>query len=430
MKFAIVGCGSRHSMFRNSILDVYGETNEIVAVCDSNAHRLGLAATAASKQGTNGVASYMADDFDTLLAEQKPDTVIVSTPDYTHADYIVRSMEAGCNVISEKPLTTDLAQLKRILDAQERTGKSIQVTFNYRYSPARTHLKKMLRDGAIGEITGVTFKWYLDRVHGADYFRRWHRQKKNSGGLMVHKSTHHFDLLNWWLDARPEQVFAHGSRRFYTPQMAEQFGLSGRGSRCLTCPVADKCDFDLKAQDDPNLSVLYVDAEELDHYYRDLCIFDEEIGIEDTVQATICYDTGVTANYTLLAYSPWEGYEITFHGTKGDLSQKHIEVHGVFGGKRDHADEDALSTVLHLAGEQPQNVIVDQGSGDHGGADPIMLGYIFAPETMEEDTFSRKSDHISGGWSILTGIAANMSIEARGAINISEMLKSNGINLF
>jgi predicted dehydrogenase len=429
MKAAIVGCGSRHKMFRDAIMTTHAEGNEVVAVCDTNEHRLRMAAAAASKPGTNGVASYLADDFDAMLAEQKPQTVIVTTPDYTHSDYIVRALDAGCDVISEKPLTTDLPKLKLILDAQRRSGKQIQVTFNYRYAPARTQLKAMLDAGAIGEVTAVTFKWYLDRVHGADYFRRWHRQKANSGGLLVHKSTHHFDLLNWWLGARPAQVFATGTRRFYRPETAVELGLQERGARCSTCPVAAKCDFDLKMQEDLALSELYGEAEHLDGYFRDLCVFDEEIGIEDTMQAAIRYENGVTTNYTLIAYSPWEGFEVTFHGTKGDLLHRHVEVHGVFGGARKHASKDAITTTLHLAGQEVQQIKVEQGEGDHGGADPVMLGYIFAPETMPEDAYARRSDHVAGGWSILTGIAANLSIARGVAVDIQEMLAAEGISL-
>ena len=54
------------------------------------------------------------------------------------------------------------------------------------------------------------FEWALDTVHGADYFRRWHRDKKNSGGLLVHKSSHHFDLVNWWIGDVPARVYARG----------------------------------------------------------------------------------------------------------------------------------------------------------------------------------------------------------------------------
>jgi predicted dehydrogenase len=129
--------------------------------------------------------------------------------------------------MTEKPMTTDVARLKRHpRRAGARAAQSVTVTFNYRYTPARTQLKEILMAGTIGEITAVDFRWYLDRVHGADYFRRWHRYKDKSGGLLVHKSTHHFDLLNWWVAPRPK-VSATGKRAFYTPEMAVSLGLGG-----------------------------------------------------------------------------------------------------------------------------------------------------------------------------------------------------------
>ncbi|MDO1583020.1 Gfo/Idh/MocA family protein [Rhizobium oryzicola] len=429
MKIAIVGCGSRHQMFRDSVIQDYADKHDIVALCDTNAHRLNQAAEAASKPGTNGVATYLAQDFDRLITEQKPDTVVVATPDFLHADYIVRAFEAGCDVICEKPLTIDLTRLKMIVDAQARTGRKVKVTFNYRYSPARTQIRELIASGTIGTVTAVDFRWHLDRVHGADYFRRWHRQKENSGGLLVHKSTHHFDLLNWWLSTVPTEVFASGRRVFYRPEMAVELGLEGRGSRCADCPVADKCDFRLDLAADQNLKSLYLDAEGDDGYFRDRCVFDAEIGIEDTMQAHIRYASGVTANYTLTAYSPWEGLEIKFQGTKGDITHRHVEVHGVFGGERAHADEDAISTELHLAGQLPRMLEVPKAKGHHGGADPVMLGYIFDPENMEPDRYNRASDHVGGSWSILTGIAANASIETGSVVHIEQMLRARGIVL-
>ena len=163
MKYAIVGCGSRHSMFSESLTFDYDKQHELVAVCDSNSHRLGLAAERASKPGTNGVATYSADHFDDMIAEQKPDTVIVATPDYLHANYIVRAFQAGCDVICEKPMTIDLKSLKQITRAQRETGHQVLVTFNYRYSPARTQIKDILSSGQIGQVTAVDFQWHLDR---------------------------------------------------------------------------------------------------------------------------------------------------------------------------------------------------------------------------------------------------------------------------
>lgn len=70
------------------------------------------------------------------------------------------------------------------------------------------------------------FEWLLNTEHGADYFRRWHRDKRNSGGLLVHKSTHHFDLVNFWLNSEPETVYAQGDLRFYGKANAEERGVT------------------------------------------------------------------------------------------------------------------------------------------------------------------------------------------------------------
>ena len=430
-KFAIVGAGGRHQMYRRAITETYPESNRLVALCDVSEKRMALSVSEAPPQPGNGIATYDASEFDRMIAEQEPDTVIVTVPDYLHHEYIVRALKAGRNVMTEKPMTVDLPKLKAVLDAQRASGKALTVTFNYRYTPARTQLKDILMSGAIGEIEAVDFRWYLDRVHGADYFRRWHRYKDKSGGLLVHKSTHHFDLMNWWVASTPKTVAANGKRVFYTPEMAVKLGLENHGERCHGCPVFHKCDYRLDLAADEGLREMYLEAEDADGYLRDKCVFADDITIEDTMQVEATYANGVFLNYTLVAYSPWEGLEITFHGTKGELRHKHIEVHGVFsGGKRDKHDAgENMTTTLHTAGGLPQNIDVWAGSGDHGGADPVMLGYLFEPSTMPADKYGRASSQREGAWSILTGIAANASIAGGGRIDVDKMLADAGIVL-
>ncbi|MCB9992855.1 MAG: Gfo/Idh/MocA family oxidoreductase [Hyphomicrobiaceae bacterium] len=429
MKYVIVGTGARHEMFRSALTETYAHSNELAGLCDTNAGRLALSAGRIERQGGNGVATYLAGEFQQMLREQRPDRVIVTVPDYLHHDYIVAAMRAGCDVVTEKPMTTDLGRLKAILDAQAETGRSISVTFNYRYTPARTQLKDILLSGAIGEITAVDFRWHLDRVHGADYFRRWHRYKDKSGGLLVHKATHHFDLLNWWIGSTPAEVNAFGRRTFYTPEMADRLGLSAHSERCLTCPLAAKCDFAMDLRDDEGLRELYLENEDSDHYYRDRCVFAGDITIEDTMQVGVRYANQVSLNYTLCAYSPWEGLEVKFHGTGGELTHRHVEVHGVFGGKRQKPAGEGMTTVLHQAGKPPAELEVWHGEGDHGGADPVMLSYLFDAEKTGPDPYNRQSTHVDGAWSILTGIAANHSMAAGKAVSVDDLLNANGIHL-
>ncbi len=416
-------------MFRKAITETHAAGNDLVALCDVNQTRLALSASKIANQPGNGIATYEAGDFGRMIAEQQPDTVIVTTPDYIHHEYIVAALRAGRNVMTEKPMTVDLDKLKAVLDAQRESGRKLTVTFNYRYTPARTQLKDLLMSGAIGEIEAVDFRWYLDRVHGADYFRRWHRYKEKSGGLLVHKSTHHFDLMNWWVGSTPKTVSANGKRVFYTPQMAAQLGLQDHSDRCHTCPVFDRCDYRLDIATDEALRELYLEAEGDDGYFRDRCVFADDITIEDTMQVQVKYANAVMLNYTLCAYSPWEGLEIKFHGTKGELTHRHVEVHGVFGGERDKAHEDNMTTTLHLHGGLPESLDVWAGQGDHGGADPVMLGYLFDPEGTPADRYNRASTHKEGAWSILTGIAANRSIATGQTVDVDAMLVEAGIAL-
>src|SRR3954468_23210084 len=126
-KFAIVGAGGRHQMYRRAITETYTDANRLVALCDTNEKRLALSVSEAPPQPGNGIATYAAAEFDKMIAEQRPDTVIVTVPDYLHHEYIVRALRAGCNVMTEKPMTIDLGKLKQVLDAQRASGKQVTV---------------------------------------------------------------------------------------------------------------------------------------------------------------------------------------------------------------------------------------------------------------------------------------------------------------
>ncbi|MCU0786371.1 MAG: Gfo/Idh/MocA family oxidoreductase, partial [Verrucomicrobia bacterium] len=242
-RYAMVGTGDRSGLYRNAVLKTYAQYCEMVGFCDLNLGRLKLAQAKARELAGVEVPIYEAKDFDRMVRETRPDIVIVTSKDATHSRYIIRALELGCDVMTEKPMTTDEQQCRAILDTQRKTGRHCRVTFNYRYSPHRTQVKDLLMSGVIGDVLSVDFHWLLDTLHGANYFRRWHSHKANSGGLMVHKATHHFDLVNWWLSAVPVTVQAAGKREFYTPQMAKRLGLQSYHERCHTCPEQSQCTF-------------------------------------------------------------------------------------------------------------------------------------------------------------------------------------------
>src|SRR5687767_2675944 len=240
-RYASVGVGSRNRMYQQAIWGPHKAHAQLVAAVDVNPGRLALVGKFAAENAASAPTGYLVGDFDKMIREQRPDAVIVTTPDAFHDEYIVRALEAGCDVVTEKPMTTTAEKAQAILDAVKRTGRQLRVTHNYRYAPYRSQVKELLMSDEIGDVLSVDFHWLLNATHGADYFRRWHSDKTISGGLMIHKASHHFDLVNWWLSDIPVEVRATGKRQFYTPEMARRLGLQGAHERCHTCPEKDKC---------------------------------------------------------------------------------------------------------------------------------------------------------------------------------------------
>jgi predicted dehydrogenase len=423
-RYALVGTGARAFMFSDALLKIYKGTSSLVAICDVNPQRMDFHNEEyARKYGAQPVPTWLARDFDRMIAEAKPEVIIVTTIDRVHHDYIIRAMEQGCDVITEKPMTTDVAKCQAILAAVERTGRRLRVTFNYRYSPSRSKLKELLLQSVIGEIKSVHFEWLLDTRHGADYFRRWHRDKGNSGGLMVHKATHHFDLLNWWLDSSPETVFGLGNLSFYGKINAERRGDFRPYIRSTGAPEAKNDPFALSLKDEGPLENLYLKAEKEDGYLRDQNVFGDGISIEDTMNLAIRYKNGAQLSYSLTAYSPWEGYRIAFNGTKGRLELDELENSYISAGNSHIGDglsqSQRLTVFPHW--KKPWHVEIPEGVGGHGGGDLLLLEDLFGSGD-KKDPLNRAASHLDGACSILTGIAANLSFATGQPVQLDQLL--------
>jgi predicted dehydrogenase len=419
-------------MYSHAILGDYAEHAELVAICDLNRTRMAWAnAQYAKKFNVPPIPMYMPADFTKMIAERKVDIVIVTSMDRTHHRYIIAAMEAGCDAITEKPMTIDAEKCAAIEAAIRRTGRKLRVTFNYRYAPRNSKVKEILMQGAIGQVKSVHFEWLLDTKHGADYFHRWHRDKRNSGGLLVHKATHHFDLVNWWIDSRPSVVYAQGGLVFYGRENAEERGVTAFYDRGTGHPNAAKDPFALDLSKDEALRDMYLEAEKDDGYRRDQSVFGDGISIEDDMAAVVRYENGATMSYHLTAYSPWEGYRVAFNGTKGRLEYEVIEKSYVSGSEKDQnhpdlrdskeidIDESVRILVRPLWGkalEVPMNADSEAG---HGGGDARLLRDLFIGDLA--DPLGRAADHRGGADSIMTGIAANRSLATGQAVKVAEL---------
>jgi predicted dehydrogenase len=419
-KYALVGTGGRAGMYIAAIGGQWKETATLVAFCDTNHTRMQYANQLLKNEGAAPVSTWHASQFEAMIRETRPDVIIVTTMDRTHDDYIVRALYAGCDVITEKPMTIDEQRALRILDAIEETGRQVRVTFNYRYAPHHSKVRELLMNGTIGEVNSVHFEWLLNTEHGADYFRRWHREKRNSGGLLVHKSTHHFDLMNFWLGSYPQRVYAEGSLRFYGKENAERRGITQFYPRAHGYAAAQDDPFALHMADNPQLKALYLDAEHEDNYFRDQSVFSDGITIEDTLSVLVKYQNQVQLTYSLNAYLPWEGLNVVFNGSEGRLEMKLVEKSYVNAGG-DRASEGSLEgcdiTVFPMFAA-PWKAEFALGEGGHGGGDNAMLADLFGPAT--HDPLQRAADHRAGAMSILTGIAGNISMQQQRPVNFKE----------
>jgi len=240
---------------------------------------------------------------------------------------------------------------------------------------------------------------------------------------MVHKATHHFDLVNWWLATVPDTVVASGRRRFYTPRTAERYGLVNRAARCHDCPEAGRCRFVMKLADNPNQREMYLESESHDGYFRDRCIFSDEIDIEDNMNVMVEYASGAGLSYSLNAFMPWEGYTVSFNGTRGRLEHKCQEAvyTNADGSVPGEIKKDGTWIKVYPHWQPPYEVDLGNAAGGHGGADPIMLGYLFDPAAQPSDKYLRAADERSGAWSILTGAAANVSMAEQRPVRVSEL---------
>jgi predicted dehydrogenase len=430
-RVALVGAGARAEMFVRAITEDHADKVRLVALADVNQRRMATHNSWLAAAGHPPVRAYAAADLATMLTREQVELLVVTSVDNTHAGHIVTALEAGCDVITEKPMTVDAFSCRRILDAVARTGRQVSVAFNYRFKPLHEMVRKLLASGEIGEIGSVHFEWLLDVRHGADYFRRWHRDKARSGGLLVHKAGHHFDLVNWWLGATPVEAYALG-RLFFYGEAGARHGYARNYERAHDSPEAEGDPFAMSLAGNPRLRALYLDAEAEDGYRRDLNVFAPGVSIEDDMAVLVRYDTGATMTYHLTAYAPWEGYRLMVNGSRGRLELEVVEsdhvspagaaelkgaaVHGV----TESPEKGHVSLTVRPFWEPPREVELPPYEKEgHGGADSRMTAVLLGGEI---DPMDRSATARDGALALMTGLAANRSLQTGAPVRVAGLL--------
>jgi len=426
-RLAIVGTGSRGiGMWGSPAVRDYSDRIEMVGLCDINPKRVRVAEQLirSNLQNMDGHLSQADEtsspaelegsipvftDFDEMVRTTRPDRIIVTTMDSTHMRYVIRALELGCDVICEKPFATDEEQCQSIIDAQKKYDNNIVVTFNARYGVSATRVKEMLKEGAIGELYSVDYAEALDDDHGTSYFRRWHGIKENSGTLLVHKASHHFDQLNWWIEGDPVEVSAFG--------YLNRYGRKGpyRHANCRLCSHKDKCPFYWDITENEYSMKLYVDCESEDGYFRDGCVFRNAVNIYDTMSVQVRYNNKVLVTYSLNAGLPVEGQMITFNGSRGRIELRNYDQQ-----PWDVTSSAELRLIRNFDNKDAELEALSRRSGSHGGSDKLIRDHIFIPESPDE--MGHRAGARAGIMSAIIGIAAYRSIEKGQPVKIAELV--------
>lgn len=410
MKLALIGAGNRITFqYALNLEKNFKKTVEMVGIYDINLTRAKRLSDRLAKQ----IKVY--ESVEQLLKESGCDTVLIGSLDATHDIYIDLAMRHGCDVICEKPITTTPEKANVILKAQEDTHKKLTITFNYRFTRFATTIKETLRSHSIGTIQSVHFEWLLDQEHGADYFRRWHREKKNSGGLAVHKATHHFDLVNWLIEKKPLEVYAKGGLYYYGAKNSPF-----NGEYCRVCTHKNECKFYKDYTEDDAIMTMFHRAEHEDGYHRDGCVFSDKIDIEDTITALVSYEDDIDLSYKLIAYAPYEGYRISITGNKGRIEAE--DFHGLVG---PFANQQIYRLNVFDDQGNIQAIDVPVSAGSHGGGDDRMMEMIFAKEKIE-DPLNHMADSEAGFNAAYIGMAINISLAEHRVVKIEELRRKQG----
>jgi predicted dehydrogenase len=451
-RYAVVGTGARASLYIDALASTYAGTGAVTAWCEPNRIRMDYHDQVLAAAGLPAPARYRPDEFGRLLGDRRPDAVIVTSPDHTHAGYAAQALTAGCDVILEKPVATTPAGARQLARAAATAAGTLTVGFNYRYAPRNSTLRQVIAAGTIGQVTSVHFEWALDTVHGADYFRRWHRNKEASGGLLVHKASHHFDLVNWWIADMPSTVYARGALRFYGDDNARRRGLPERPERSAGAAGLDSDPFALDLAADSTLRRLYLEAESADGYLRDRDVFSAGITIEDNMAVLVTYRSGAFLTYALNAHSPWEGYRVTVNGDAGRAELEVVErgyvgsvaaggimgrpavdpmvsgpvvsgpvVSGpVSGAHAGDARPVAQRLLVQRHWEPAREVPIAAADGPHAGGDAPLLESVFGGAAAP-DPLGRRAGYTDGLASAAIGLAANESIATGRPVDVATL---------
>ena len=350
-------------------------------------------------------------DWRELLARERfADAVIVATQDRDHFAPTMLALEKGYHVLCEKPMSPDPVECLRMADAARQYGRKLSVCHVLRYTPFFSQIKKLIVDGAIGEVMGITLIENVAYWHQAhSYVRGNWRNLSQSSPMIMSKSCHDLDMLLWLVDDACTQVSSYGHLTHFRRENAPE----GAPERCLDgCPHRDDCPYYA-----PRIYVDWKDAWQADTLRRIVsldtspaglmkalqtgpygrCVYRCDNDVVDHQVVNLDFRRGAVASFTMTAFANDEGRVIKVMGTRGEIIG--------------HAAENRIQYVTYL--DQTRHTITVHPSAGHmGGDSAIMRDFIRLLRSEDGDSGLTSADRSVA--SHLLALAAEQSrVEGR-----------------
>ena len=366
---AIIGAGSRgRCCFANYIKNSFGNLAKVIAVAEPNKIRRDRIV-----EEHNIPIENVFHNWQDLLAKPRlADAVIIATQDKLHTAPAIAACEKGYNILLEKPMATTAQECIDIVKAVEKNGVILAVCHVLRYAPYYMKIKDIITSGLIGDVCTIEHLEGVGWWHQAhSYVRGNWRNIKLASPMLMAKSCHDIDLINWWVDRKCLKVSSFGGLKHFRRENAPDKATE----RCLDCPLADnKCPYSakkfyfgllerkishwpLEVVIDEFSEKALEEALRIGPYGR--CVYNCDNDVVDHQVVNIEFEGTVTASFTMTAFTP--------HGRRTRIMATHGYLEG---------DEQTLK-VFDFNTEQWQqfnvNDLATDLSGGHGGGDQRLL---------------------------------------------------------
>lgn len=327
----ILGVGSRGCIYANAMGKMPEKFNVVALADPLKSHRTTV-------QGWFNIPEENCfDSWEDLLNKPKmADFAIIATQDNMHLAPTLKAIELGYNILLEKPVAQTAEECAAIAVAAEKKGVKVLVCHVLRYTDFYGRVKKLLMDGAIGQVVSLMAVEAVGNVHQSHSFVRgnWHKTA-DCAPMILAKCSHDMDIIQWLIDKPCKKIQSFGSLTHFTPANAP----AGAPKRCIDggCPAEDTCPYSARR--------VYVDDHSPSNWYRGvasgkfdveglatdeevveklktsnygMCVYQMDNDVVDHQVVNFEFAGGVTASLTMNAFNKGGRY-IRIFGTKGEL---------------------------------------------------------------------------------------------------------------